>query len=269
MTAANVRKFQFDGNQLAYQKFGHGPAVLLAFHGFGQSSQVFTPLGDSLGHQFTIFAIDLFFHGDSQFVGNRPLTQTDWQKLMAAFLQTYHIDRFSLLGFSLGGRFALATIDAFADRLDQLILLAPDGITRNLWYRLATGSTFGRMLFWYVLRHLSMLNAFGHTLTRLGLLNRTVMRFAEISLGTPAQRELVYQSWTQFRFISPDLSIISELLNDHQLRVRFFTGSFDRIVPGSYILPFTAKLRHYELTVLQTGHNHLIELVSTILANAE
>lgn len=263
--AANRHEFTFADGHITYQKFGTGPAILLAFHGFGQSSQAFAPVGVITGEQYTLFAIDLFLHGNSRYSGNQLLTQPDWQRIIAAFLESQNIDRFSLMGFSLGGRFALATVEAFADRLDQLVLIAPDGITRSFWYQLATGSFPGRKLFRYTLRHLPLLTAFGHTLTRFDLLHRTAMRFVEVSLSTPQQRELVYQSWTQFRLIQPDLSSIANLLIDKKIRVRFFTGAFDRIVPGSYILPLTKHLRHYELTVLKTGHNHLIELVAAEL----
>ena len=218
------------------------------------------------GNQFTVFAMDLFSHGNSQYVSRELLTKTDWQRLIGAFLQSQDIQRFSLVGFSLGGRFALATVEAFADRLDQLILIAPDGITRNGWYSLATNSGVGRRLFRYLLRHLPMLTAIGHTMTRLGLLNRTVMRFAEISLGTVEQRDLVYRSWTQFRLIHPDLNAIGSLLTTYPVQVRFFTGAFDRLVPGTYILPLTKRLRQYELTIFKTGHNHLIELAAEKLS---
>lgn len=262
MSEAKVQKIEVEGNQLAYQTIGDGPAILLAFHGFGQSSQVFRGLEGTLGGQYTLFAVDLFFHGESKYRGNHLLTKVVWQGLIGAFLQEKNIERFGLMGYSLGGRFALATVEAFADRIDQLILIAPDGITRSSWYQLATGSSAGRWLFRYFLWHLTALNRLGHLLTRLGLLNRTAMRFAELSLGTPEQRERVYQSWTQFRLISPDLIRVAAWLNTHPVRVRFFTGAFDRIVPGSYVLPLTKQLRHYELTVLRTGHNRLIELVA-------
>jgi pimeloyl-ACP methyl ester carboxylesterase len=266
MRAANVQKIQLEGNLVSYQRFGNGPAVLLAFHGFGQSSEAFCLLEKAVGNQFTIFAIDLFFHGNSHYKANHLLTKALWQQLIRAFLRVHAIDRFSLMGFSLGGRFALATAEGFADQLDQLILIAPDGITYTFWYRLATRSRLGRSLFRYALRHLPLLHTLGHTLTRLGLLNRTIMRFAEISLGTPQQRELVYQSWTQFRLIQPDLNMIANVLTDSNVRVHFFTGAFDRIVPGYYIIPLTRRLRHYELMVLKTGHNHLIELAGEHLS---
>ena len=263
MTEANdVLFFDYEGSRLAYRKIGHGPATLVAFHGFGQSSHVFWPIDEAAGHQFTVFAVDLFFHGESRYVGSQLLTKTNWQRLIGAFLVAQQIDRFSLMGFSLGGRFALTTVEAFADRLDQLILIAPDGITRTTWYRLATATNAGRWLFRYGLRHLSALNRIGHALVQVGLLNRTAMRFAELSLSTSGQRTSVHTVWTQFRLIVPDLNTVSVLLNRHLVRIQFFTGAFDRIVPGTHILPLTDRLQQYELTVLKTGHNHLIELTT-------
>ncbi|GAB3642060.1 alpha/beta fold hydrolase [Spirosoma arcticum] len=263
--ADDVLFFDYEGNRLAYHKVGHGPATLVGFHGFGQTGHVFYPLNETAGHRFTIFAIDLFFHGDSRYTSNQLLTKTGWQRLMAAFLEAHRIGRFSLIGFSLGGRFALSTVEAFADRLDQLILIAPDGITHNVWYRLATTTSAGRWLFRHGLRHLSALDQLGHALVWAGLLNRTAMRFAELSLSTSTQRTLVYRVWTQFRLIYPDLDVASASLTKHSVRVRFFTGAFDRIVPGAFILPLTDQLQRYELTVLKTGHNHLIELMANEL----
>ena len=259
---AHVQFFSFGNSRLAYRRFGRGPATLLAFHGFGQTGEVFSVFQQTLSEQYTVVAVDLFFHGQSCYDSPDLLTKIDWQRLIATFLQTQAVDRFSVLGFSLGGRFALTTVEVFADRIDELILIAPDGITKNTWYWLATNSGLGRILFRYVLRNLSIFGPIGHTLTRLGLLNRTAMRFAEIWLATPEQREQVYQTWTQFRRIRPDLNYIGKLLNDKEIRVRFFTGAFDRIVPGHYILPLAKRLRHYKLTVLRTGHNHLIELAA-------
>lgn len=262
LAADGAQEFLTDDSRITYRKYGNGLAVLLAFHGFGQDHKAFGPLEKALNGRFTLYAVDLFFHGNSQYTGSSLLTKSRWSYLIDCFLAAQSIDRFSIVGFSLGGRFALATAEAFADRLDQLLLIAPDGITLNRWYWLATASQPGRWLFRYTLRHLSMLTTLGHALTTLGLLNRTVMRFAEISLGTIDQRTQVYNSWTQFRQIHSDMSTVAERLNNQSTRVRFFTGAFDWIVPGSYILPFTRQLHHYELTVFKTGHNRLIDLVA-------
>ncbi len=263
--ASEVLFFDFGGHRLAYRLIGHGPSVLIAFHGFGQDGRVFCSLNETSDDRFTIVAIDLFFHGHSQYTSDQLLTKTGWQTLMGAFLANRHIHTFSLLGFSLGGRFALALVEAFADRIQQLILIAPDGITRSIWYRLGTTTPLGRWVLRYGLRHLSVLNHVGHALVRMGLLNRTAMRFAELSLSTAAQRKLVYNVWTRFRHIYPDIPGVAALLNHCPVRVRFFTGAFDRIVPGTYIGPLKNCLHHYELTVLKTGHTHLIDLTMRAL----
>ena len=264
--ADDVLFFDYEGNRLAYRKVGHGPTIVIAFHGFGQSSQVFGPVNQLIGHQYTVVAIDLFLHGGSLYRAGNLLTKPYWHRLMGAFLEVGRINRFSLMGFSLGGRFALATAEAFADRLDELILIAPDGITYSTWYQLATKTNVGQRLFGYGLRHLSTLNQLGHALVWLGILNRTIMRFAELSLSTTRQRALVYAVWTQFRLIDSNIAEVATLLNHHLVQVRFFLGAFDQIIPGAYMLPLTNKLQRYELTVLRAGHNHLIELTAVELS---
>lgn len=267
MTATNVHLFDFNGNQIAYRKFGYGPATLLAFHGFGQSSQIYWSIERRLGRQFTIFALDLFFHGSSRYTGSQLLTKTDWSELLTAFLNEQRIARFSVMGFSLGGRFALVTAENFASRLDQLILIAPDGITYNFWYSLATGSSPGRRFFRYMLEHLFVLNRLGYILIRFGLLDQSIIRFVDARLNSPHHREQIYQTWTHFRHIRPDLACISKDLNTYPIRTHFFTGAFDQLVPGTYILPLAKRLRHYTLTVLKTGHNRLIELAVDALSD--
>ncbi|MDB5239589.1 MAG: alpha/beta hydrolase, partial [Spirosoma sp.] len=213
----------------------------------------------------TVVAVDLFLHGNSLYRADHLLTKPYWQRLIEAFLEAGRINRFSLMGFSLGGRFALATAEAFPDRLDELILIAPDGITYSIWYQLATKTNVGERLFKYGLRHLSTLYQFGHVIVRLGIINRTVMRFAEMSLSTSSQRALVYAVWTQFRLIDPNIAEVATLLNQHRVRVRFFVGAFDRIITSAAILQMSNKLQRYEITVLRTGHNHLIELTTAEL----
>lgn len=264
-SANSIRYVQLADYRLAYRSFGSGPAVWLAFHGFGQDGSVFSLLQHTVGQQYTIYAIDLFFHGESQFSPGQVLTRTVWQSLIDAFLLKHGIDRFSLIGFSLGGRFALLTAGQYSHRLEQLILIASDGITKTGWYWLATSSQPGRWLFSVALRHMSALSRAGQVLIRLRLVHRTVLRFAEGSLITPKQRQQVYLSWITFRRLTVDLPTLAQLLSQRNVRVRFFTGYFDRIVPTDYMRPLTKRLHGYELTVLRVGHNRLIEQVAKLL----
>ncbi|WP_128545388.1 alpha/beta hydrolase [Larkinella soli] len=251
---------------LSVHQLSTGPVALLAFHGIGQDHRCFEPLARAVEGRYALFAFDLFFHGEPpvQFMGE-VLTKTAWRQYIQNFLDQYRIERFAVIGFSMGGRFALATAQLFPKQTAELILLAPDGITVSPWYRLATGSTFGRMLFRFFLRHLPTFHVAGEFLQNLRLVDKSVLRFAESTLASPIQRERVYRSWIGFRklFFKPER--LGKTLTLHPIRVRFFLGYYDRVLPADYILPLTHRLYAYELTVLKTGHNRLIEKVAEVL----
>jgi pimeloyl-ACP methyl ester carboxylesterase len=247
---------------LAYRRLGRGPKVLLAFHGFGQDGHIFDPLALTLGEEFTVYAVDAFFHGQSQLAPDRLLAKSDWWMLIDALLDRENIRRFGVLGFSLGGRFALATVEAYAARIDAVHLVAPDGITRSWWYELATESEPGRGFFRWFLHRLSFWNRIGDGLARVGLLNRATLRFAEGTLARPDQRQQLFNTWTRLRRIRPDLNLITSLLNNLPIQVRFYVGLHDRIVPPSYVQPLLHRLKNADLTTFPVGHNRLLEKVA-------
>lgn len=247
-------------------RLSDGPVPLLAFHGIGQDHRVFEPLARALEGRYAVYAFDLFFHGaHPPAVTDDALTKTAYQQHIQDFLHQYRLERFAVVGFSMGGRFALSTAEAFASQLDELILLAPDGITISPWYRLATHTRPGRWLFRYLLKHMPLLHRFGQFFIAIGLINRSVLKFAESTLATAEQRKQVYDSWVYFRKLQFDHRVLSALLNQHPLRIRFFAGYFDQVLPVSFLEPLTRGLQAYELTVLKTGHNRLIEKVAKLL----
>ncbi len=260
-----TRFFRYRNQQLAYQRMGAGPRMALAFHGFGQTSGVYAPLAAALGNVYTIYAIDLFLHGASKRADSTHLVNEDWCACIGAFLAEQQIDRFTVMGYSLGGRFALVLAECFASRLDALVLMAPDGIRFSRWYGLATQSTVGRALFGFAMRHLPVLHRVGRGLVGLRLLRPSLLRFAEVSLSTGEQRQLVYDVWTQFRRIKPDLLRVADELTRHKVATRLIVGSYDQIVPASYLLPLIRLLTQYTLIQLPTGHNRLIDKSAAVL----
>ncbi|MGV3559660.1 alpha/beta hydrolase [Larkinella arboricola] len=247
-------------------KLSDGPVPLLAFHGIGQDHRVFEPLARALEGRYAVYAFDLFFHGAQPVtIPDGVLTKQTYAHIIRAFLHKHQIERFALIGYSMGGRFALATAEAFPEQTDELILLAPDGITVSPWYKLATGSGLGRWLFRYFLKHMSLFHRLGQFLISLRLINRSVLRFAETTLATTEQRELVYNAWIGFRHLRFNLQKLSGIFNQRFMRIRFFAGHFDQVLPVSLLTPLTRRLQSYELTVLKTGHNRLIEKVARLL----
>lgn len=257
--------FRYQNTQLAYRQLGTGSRVALAFHGFGQTGVVYVPLAAAVGDVYTIYAIDLFLHGGSKRDDTGYLLEKEWCGCITAFLADQQIDRFSLIGYSLGGRFALTLAACMANRIDRLILMAPDGIRFSRWYGLATQSATGRAVFQYAMRHLPVLHRVGRGLVGLGLLRPSLLRFAEVSLATPDQRQLVYDAWTLFRQVKPDLKRIADELARYAVPVHLIVGIYDQIVPASYLFPLIRLLDRYTLTQLPTGHNRLIDKSAAVL----
>ena len=251
---------------LTYIKYGSGPTVWLAFHGIGQDATCFAPFGERLARTHTLYSIDLPFHGQRTPDDWPPvITQSHWQRLLADFLAAHRIDRFSVVGFSMGGRFALITAQQFAPHLNELLLLAPDGITDDYWYRLGTSTRPGRATLRFLLKHTPFLLTLGRGLVRLGLLSAARLRFVEATTKNPAQRDQIYLSWTGFTTFRTELIPLAKLLRQQQVRVRLFLGQFDAVLPRSRTRPLETALPSCEVTVLPTGHLSLVRRVAAQL----
>lgn len=261
---------RFKNTAMHYHQWGNGPVALLCFHGIGQDGRAFAPFGNALDSRFTIYSFDLFYHGQTAclhgdaYAQNERLTPDNWTAILTAFLDEKNICRFSVAGFSMGGVFALATVQAFAGRVDELWLLAPDGITTNAWYRFATGSGFGRAVFRFFLDRLPLLRHVSNGLVKAGLLDRSLVRFAQSTLATPDQRERVYRSWVAFRPLRLPLQTLAHTLNAHPIRIRVFLGTFDRVLPPEAVQPLFLVLPTAQEVLLPVGHNRLIEVVSQL-----
>jgi pimeloyl-ACP methyl ester carboxylesterase len=254
---------------LHYQKFGTGARVWLAFHGFGQDSTVFAEFVQVLPNS-TIYSIDLFFHGQSVWHGPLDgLTYVRWEQLVQAFLTQHHIANFSLLGYSMGGRLALVTYMRLPARVDELVLVAPDGIRPNAWYRYATRVPALHGVFRYVTAENP--NPFHHAMhwaKKWRLLPKTLLKVAETQMSEPALRARVYRTWMLYRFLEPVPAQIGHLWQKRPIPVRIYTGRDDTVVKPTDMRPLVQALPHAGHVVLPCSHSRLLREVIGQLSSA-
>src|SRR5690349_6005024 len=121
--------FEFKDYQVSYEKWGSGPEILLAFHGFGQTASIFQNIAPALEKKFTVYACSLFYHGDSKFPDHvtpgEPLKPEYLKQGVIEFCKQNNIDHFSLMGYSLGGRLVLKLIEMMPEKIHSVLLLAP------------------------------------------------------------------------------------------------------------------------------------------------
>lgn len=101
---------------------GKGRRDLVLLHGWGMNLGVWDPLAETLGRRFRLIAIDLPGHGRSDWDGaaHTPAAQA-WRvhETLAPLTTRYH-----LLGWSLGGQFALDLAAAMPAGIERLVLVA-------------------------------------------------------------------------------------------------------------------------------------------------
>ena len=111
---------------LAYDSAGSGPPLVL-IHGLASSRRCWDLVVDDLARDFTVYAVDLPGHGDSDPIpGQAETPATEMARAVGAFLDQRDIDRAHLVGNSLGGWTAL---EAAADgRARSVTALCPAGL---------------------------------------------------------------------------------------------------------------------------------------------
>jgi pimeloyl-ACP methyl ester carboxylesterase len=256
----------YKNSQISYWQFGSGPKPVLCFHGYGEDATSFEFLGNSVGHQFTFYAIDLPFHGQTQWNDGLNFSINDLQQIIEKTLDQ-HNRKLSLLGFSLGSRIALGLYEALPEQIDKLVLLAPDGLKVNFWYWLATQTLLGKNFFALTMNHPGWFFGFLKVLNKLGLVNASIFKFVNYYIGDDVARKLLYERWITLRKIKPDIKHIKSLIQKFTTPVRLAYGKHDRIILPAVGEKFRKGIEEQcRIIVIHSGHQVLHEKhVSEIL----
>ena len=263
---------KIDLPELVFQTYGSGPEVLLAFHGYGQDHSVYEGLSAALNNRYSVYSFDLYLHGEhyresSSRLSDDALTVEHWQRVITNFLELRGITEFSLVGYSLGARFALTLVESMAPRIKQVILIAPDGIKSSRWYQVASGTWLGNRLLRYTVVRPRPFFWVLRKAYQLKVVEKSVVKFVESHMNTRADRYWVYQRWVTFRRIQPSLRRVKRECNAHQVRVVIFLGKYDSVVKRKRISAFHKSLKYSRLHYLPSGHATLISKVADYYAN--
>ncbi len=248
--------------QLHYRRLGNGPETLLAFHGIGQTGAAcYTSFAEELGDRYSIIAFDLPFHGETKGhnrSGDFPMTPAHWKDFLDDFLTNTGIDRFSIAGFSLGGRFALVTFQLFPERINTMYLMAPDGIRIHPLYRLTTQTAAGRRLLHWSLQRPGCLFKIAGWGQQAGVLAPSVVRVVRHLLETPEKAQQVYASWVNFRLMKPDRSALATAIETAPQKVWLLIGAYDRMIGEKTVKAVVKGLPQGNFQCLPYGHAGLV-----------
>lgn len=247
-------------------RFGCGPELLIAFHGFGDRGRLFAALEPALGDLFTIVAPDLPFHGETQWPRN-SFSKEDLLACIDGILAQEQKTRFSLMGYSFGARLAIALTPALADRLNRLYLLAPEGFdTRGT--KLATRvPMWTRRLLHRTLDNPGLFLAPLRLGRKLGLVPKFTAGFLHTNLSNPDRRMRTFGCWYALDAFTISPEQIRRFWLDTGLPVAVYIGSRDFIVPLKPLQQLVEGIPNARLEVLEgEGHRLVGEKLGEVLA---
>jgi len=269
-------RFNYKNSIIAYYRFGSGLKQVICFHGYGEDATTFEFLSKYAGNQFTFYAIDLPFHGKTVWKDQLTFTESDLveitQKILHQDNQKSKIEnqKLLLLGFSLGGRIALSLYQSMSEKIENLILLAPDGLKVNFWYWLSTQTWLGNKFFAFTMKHPGWFFMLLKLLHKLKLVNTSIYKFCTHYVNDAQARQVLYTRWTTLRKLKPNISGIKKLIKENKTPVSILYGRHDRIILSSVGEKFKKGIEEQcVLTIIHSGHQvlhekHVKEIVESL-----
>lgn len=234
-------------------RFGHGPQLLLALHGFGDRARMFAVLEPDLAAKYTVVAIDWPFHGQTDWP-RQSFQKSDLLAILNLVLEKEAQSRFSLMGFSFGGRLAQSMLPELVDRLDKLYLLSPDGIeTVGMTLAVRTPLWLRKFLYRLLKRPHWFLNLLRWG-NKIGLVPGLINHFLACNLSRPDRFQRTFGCWLSLDSFYLRRRHIKALLKSSGLPTSIYYGERDEMINFKKLKKMTQDLPNVQLRVLPEGH---------------
>ncbi len=240
--------------QLHYLKWGSGKKLLLAFHGYADNAEMFSLLAGTLGAAYTILAIDLPYHGKSDWKDHIRLSKPDLADMIRGLCDEYSVNAVTLIGYSMGGRVCLTIIEEVPQQIEQVILVATDGLTTNNYYYFFTQTGIGKRLFRHMLLKPALYLRMMALLNKWKIVNASRYKFAMHFLQSAENRDFLLRVWPSMSELMPATQKVKLLIKQHNIPVHIFMGRYDKVLPPSLAKKFSAGLPTIEVVIIDKGH---------------
>lgn len=244
---------------------GDGTHPLIALHGFEQTGAMFLPRKESLRKRYTIYSFDFACHGTTQCNKHHALTKSAFIRMFDEFMRQQRFKKISLLGFSMGGRVMLSLIPDIAEKLEDVILIAPDGIEERFYYRSFMSGKTGQTIFREILRHPKWLIAAADAFSKTGLTKKYVAGYLKNYWADERKREKLFSVWLSMRTCRVNLGKIRAASEKHAVRIFLLRGNHDRMIPAQRARHFREKVPQCKLKMIDGGHLIVNEKLNPVM----
>lgn len=256
-----------------YHEYGNGDKPMLAFHGYGMTGRQFHVLERSVLKNFHVYGFDHFFHGESK-LGNWPE-----QKILAGmprhlvkayveeWFKQHGKQRFSVMGYSIGANLALILVEEYAELIDDIILMAPDGLAAYKGFDILLHKPWGKYLFKTVTKSKWLAPTLLKNLKRVKFIDDSLYTIAYNEIDTEKKRLDVYYTLNLIRLLKPDVQKVANLINEYHIKCTLVFGRHDNLFPKKAALPFISSLKDAEVHEVAMGHWLVTKQLDDYLVN--
>ena len=236
-----------------------------------EDASSFMALAEHLPHH-TLIAFDLPFHGQTNWREGLHLGVNEWIGIITQCPDIGDRD-YGIIGYSMGGKIALALYQERPERVPFLWLIAPDGLKPDPWHRFATRTIIGHAIMRHNLRNPHGFMRLLDLLERTRVVNGSIAKFVRYYMQDEAMREKVYQTWMTFRDFRPVADHIRKQIGQQKTAVSMVFGRYDKLCPASRGRTFAEGMSPLiEMKTLQAGHllmraHHLPDVALALTAS--
>jgi pimeloyl-ACP methyl ester carboxylesterase len=239
--------------QIHYHEYGTGTKPMLAFHGYGMTGRQFEVLQKSVLSKYRVYSFDHFFHGktelnswtEQQILSGMP------KELMRSYLQAWFNQH------------------EFAEWIDEVILMAPDGLSVYKGFKFLMHNPAGKYLFKTVTKSKWLAPGVLKSLKQVKFIDESLYKIAYSEMDTPQKRQDVYYTLNHIKQLQPNVVKITGLINQYQIKCHLIFGKYDMLFPKSSAANFINRLNSPQVHEVPQGHWLVTPQLDEYLVNCE
>ncbi len=249
-------------SSIHYRQFGKSPRILFCFHGYGRESDTFYLLEKRLGDRFTIIAPDVPFHGRTKWKDELIFEPAAFVEILMEISSSINLNeqKFTFLGFSMGGRIAMHLAQLLPGKVERLVLLAPDGFNFNFWRWLGSDTYIGNRFLSYTIRQPKWAEWVLNKAEKWKVLPGNLAQFVRYYVQDEEQRTDLYHRYISMRRFKPDLKLLQQQIRQYQIPVKMLFGKYDRVINYKGGERFRKGIEKWvSIQIIPAGHHLLTE----------
>lgn len=239
--------------KIEYLVRGHGNKTIICFHGHSLNMNYFEFVADHFVN-IQVISFNIFYHGNS-ILKEDDLHHQNLKALMEEILIENKVKNFTVLGYSLGGKFALNMVNYFPELAQKAILIAPEGIKSSNFYNTTSRMVLLRRLYKTSIDHPNWFFNLSNILHKMKIFSPSMLKFIHLQMGEKEQRQMAYNTWAKFRYIFPNQGKLKKNFHTCNIELILLMGEKDRIIKPEIGQQFINRIGKGELRMLPITHD--------------